>query len=287
MKPFILLLFTVTFFSECKKEAVIVFATQEVSAQKLATASTSLGVGKSNPAIEGFLRLQLAKDSINKDDILINFNPAASAAYIRNEDARFFQGNGEVNLTSLSSDNVPLSINVLPLPKTSQTIGLQVFAKSDGIYKLNITDRSIPKIYEVWLMDKYTKDSLDIAHNSTYAFNFIKADTGSSGPKRFTLVIRRNKALGIHLLDFTASKLTDSVKLAWKIENEDDYTTFTLQKSIDNGQNYSSLTSFTSSASGVYSFTDKMPANTTVQYRLKYEDRHADVAYSRLISVKN
>src|ERR1019366_5502710 len=141
-----------------------------------------------------YLRLQLALDAINVDDTYIGFNPSYSTQYVFNEDAPYFGGNGKVNLCSISSDNVQLAINKLPLPgKQSLTIRLKVKAAADGIYKLNMTQIvNIPQLYEVWLMDNYKNDSLDMRKYKTYAFNLLKADTNSYGSNRFSLVIRQD-----------------------------------------------------------------------------------------------
>lgn len=131
------------------------------------------------------------KDSINSDGILINFDPAASVAYVPGEDAPALQGFGPVSLQSLSSDNIPLSINALPLTEKGQTIGLKVWAKTDGVYKLALADiNSVPNSFQIWLKDSYKKDSLDIRQYNSYTFNIHPADTASFGAHRFQLVIR-------------------------------------------------------------------------------------------------
>jgi hypothetical protein len=233
-----------------------------------------------------YINLQLAQDAVNTDAILINFKPGSSTAYDKNEDAIYFQGFGNVSLASLSSDNVALSINTLPLPKTSLTIGLVVNAKTDGIYKLNMTAiKAIPKIFEIWLMDNYTKDSLDFQNNPTYAFNIYTSDATSYGSQRFSLVVRQNPALGIHLLNFTASATNGGAQIGWLTENEADYTSFMVQRSINNGQTFTDLTTFTSAGLGAYSFLDKVPAKGTNQYRLKIQDLNGAITYSEVISL--
>ncbi len=233
-----------------------------------------------------YINLQLAQDAVNTDAILINFKPGSSTAYDKNEDAIYFQGLGNVSLTSLSSDNVALSINTLPLPKPSLTIGLVVNVKTDGIYKLNMTTiKAIPKIFEIWLMDNYTKDSLDFRNNPTYAFNIYTSDATSYGSQRFSLVVRQNQALGIHLLNFTASATNGRAQIGWLTENEADYTNFTVQRSINNGQTFTDVTTFTSAGLGAYSFLDKAPAKGTDQYRLKIQDLNGAITYSKVISL--
>src|SRR5258708_1299125 len=109
-----------------------------------------MGSSVNNANTKPHLRLQLYKDAINTDDTYIGFDAKAKTAYDFNEDAPYFMGNGKVSLASISSDNVKLAINRLPLPTRSETIGLYVSARQDGSYKLNLTeDQDIPGIYEV------------------------------------------------------------------------------------------------------------------------------------------
>jgi len=242
---------------------------------------------KVNSANDQHLRLQLAKDSINTDDIYIGFNSSYQRQYVYNEDAEYKPGSGVVSLASFSADNVPLAINKLPLPKQSDTIALRTNIRADGLYSLNMTElQGISRLFQVWLMDYYKKDSLDIKHNPSYAFNVIKADTNTFGSKRFSLIIRQDPALGVHLLAFAAAKATDGVQLTWKTENEEDYTNFTIERSIDNGLSFTVVGGFLSSSEGTYSLTDKKPSLLGDEYRLKIEDLNGTISYSKIITLR-
>jgi len=236
--------------------------------------------------IDQHLRLQMVKDSINTDDIYIGFNSGASPQFTADCDALYRPGNGQVSLGSYSADNVMLAINKMPLPKLQQTIiPLFVTAKAYGTYNLNMTEiASIPQLYDIWLMDKFNKDSLDIRHNPSYAFD-INTDTSSYGSKRFQLVIRENPALMVHLLNFTAAKATNGVQAVWVTENEQNYTNFTVERSNDGGTTFSILGGYVSNAQGSYSFLDKNPANGANLYRLKLEDINGTITYSNVVTL--
>jgi len=182
-----------------------------------------------------------------------------------------------------------LAIDKLPLPGLQQTvIPLFVTANAYGTYKLTLTElQALPPLYEVWLMDRFNQDSLDIRHNPVYTFD-IMADTNSYGSKRFQLVVRQDPALEVALLSFTAAKSAAGVLTAWTTENEGDYTSFTVERSINGGNNYDDLTSFVSSDLGTYSFLDRNPlpatAGTAVKYRLKIEDVNDNICYSNIIT---
>ncbi|MDB5132595.1 MAG: hypothetical protein JWR02_2344 [Mucilaginibacter sp.] len=239
------------------------------------------------PAREQHLNIQLVKDSVNTDEIYIGFNSAASAKYIFNEDAPYKTGMAQLSLTSMSSDNIPLTINKVPFPTLkSDTIPINVMVSSNGTYTLNGSQvSSLPDIYEVWLMDNRTRDSLDMRQNSVYAFNVNLGDTTTYGSHRFSLIIRQNHARQMHLLDFTAANAIAGVEVSWKTENEQGYTTFTVERSIDNGVTFNVLGGFTSSGQNRYNFLDKDAVTGAKWYRLKLEDLNGAISYSKTVLV--
>jgi len=300
---FILLIASVLYFSSCQKDGVLpavkpVDGSQTINNQIPGLNKDTTGTGSgtnqttppANPGVVtniiqgGYLRVQMAKDPVNTDGIIVSFNPNASSAYVNSEDAPTLQGFGQVSLSSLSSDNVALAINALPLPAQRCSIPLKVDAQSDGTYTLNITSiTALPAIFEVWLKDNYKKDSLDFRSNSSYTFDLYKAIPASYGSGRFSLVISQNKALNVHLLNFTAVKANGTAKIAWQTENEVNYTGFSIERSTDNGKTFTSITHSVSSGIANYSFVDKSPIKGTDQYRLIVTDLNGALIYSSAI----
>jgi hypothetical protein len=236
------------------------------------------------PGVSPHLRLQMAMDSINTDDIYIGFSSNASAQFVNNEDAPYKKGAGKVRLASFSNDSVMLAINKMPFAGAKQTtIPLFATATAYGTYKLNLTEmEAIPQLYQVWLMDRFNKDSLDIRHNSTYAFD-ITTDTNSYGSNRFQLVIRQDPALMVHLLSFGASKVSNGAQEVWVTENEQNYTSFAVERSTDGGATFALLSNSTSTASGTYSYLDQNPARGSNLYRLQLTDLNGTVTYSNTV----
>ena len=199
LRIFTLLLIPVLFFTSCQKDSIEQAA--PITAQKNSPSfndpsSRAGALHKGTAAVDtvnGYIRVQLAKDAINTDNVLISFNPKSHTKYVAGEDAPTFQGFGLVNLSSLSSDNIPLAINELPLPSTGATVRLKVAARTDGVYKLSLSTISdVPAVYSVWLIDGYKKDTLDIRKNTAgYSFSIANADTASFGSNRFKLIINQ------------------------------------------------------------------------------------------------
>jgi hypothetical protein len=233
------------------------------------------------------IRLKMVTDSLSYDDIFIGFNSSASVTYSPNEDAKYLPGNAaHESLASFSSDSVKLAINYLPLPKIApQVIRLFASAREYGTYTIQRSDiQAIPPIYDIWLMDNFKKDSLDIRANSSYRFD-ITADTNSYGSNRFSLVIRQNPALAVHLLNFTATKAPAGSQVVWTTENEENYTNFAVERSTDGGNTYAVLGGVPSSAQGTYSFLDKAPVNGANLYRLQITDLNGTVSYSNVVTI--
>ncbi|MFI5161538.1 MAG: DUF2341 domain-containing protein [Sphingobacteriales bacterium] len=262
---------------------------------KTATQATGLNlflekkpVNLANMAGIQYMRVQLAKDSVNTDELMLGFKSDATAAYNPAMDAPYLTGFGQVSISSFSGDKIACAINVQPLPKTSETIRLKVTAKTDGIYSLNMQSvGGIPQLFDIWLIDAYKKDSLDMRHNTSYSFNVLKSDSNTFGSNRFSFVIRQNPAYAYRLLSFTAAKASDAaeVQVAWKTENEQNYTDFTVERSTDNGKTFDAIGGIISSGTGTYNFFDKTPFAGQNVYRLKQEVINNTITYSNLAGV--
>ena len=234
-----------------------------------------------------YLRLKMAMDSVNTDATLINFNSMATAAYSIKEDAPYKIGSGKVSLSTATANHTDLmAVNRMPLKDKTVSIPLSVNAKANGTYSLSMeTIEKVPQLYDIWLMDAYRNDSLDMRHNKTYRFDVVKTDTASYGAYRFKLVMRQNPALAYHLLNFIANKATGrQVQLTWVTEHEENYTKFTVERSTDGGKTFTILGGVPSTGAGTYGLMDKNPGENNL-YRLKQEDINNNITYSHIIPV--
>lgn len=258
-------------------------STSQVTGNNLLMSTTPLAV-TGNP----YMRLQLGQDTVQMDDMLVRFNSLAQQNYSDTEDAPYKPGFGKASLASMSSDKVALAINTTPLPKSSMSIPLVIGAKSDGIYNIGISElNQVPRLFDIWLMDAYKKDSVDMRSNKTYAFNIYTNDSTSFGAKRFALVIRQNTAYAYHLLSFAATKIASTqnqVQITWTAENEQNYTNFAVERSTDGGKTFDIIGSTTSTGQGAYSLVDKAPASQNL-YRLQSQDINSNITYSYIVPV--
>lgn len=237
-----------------------------------------------------YIHLQLAKDSVNTDDIIVRFANNAVTTYDPAVDGKYQPGFGVVSLASLSSDNVPLAINVQPFPKTKATIPLSATASADGSYQFQMKGIvGVPQLFNIWLVDNYTKDSVDMRENPIYTFVISHADTNSSSATRFKLILAQNPELAYRLVDFSAFGYSSAnqVQVQWKTINEQNYTQFTVERSNDHGQNFDVVVGgMGSSNQGTYTLLDKHPNDGPNFYRLKQTDINGNVNYSKVVEVQ-
>ncbi len=264
----------------------LTFHESNKSTTQVSSSALSLATATTAPDVQPkYLSVELFKDSTASEDALILFKPSAKAAYVYNEDADYMKGNSAVNLSTRSSDNIALAINQMNFPSSSQVIPLNVNMTAAGNYQIKLlTAKNIPAAYDVWLMDAYKKDSLDLKNNPVYTFE-ANVDTNTYGNHRFSLVIRQNVALTVHLLSFDAVKSTNDVKLKWTAENEADYTGYVVERSTDGGKTFKVIDSLTSAGLGTYNDLDPSPILGTNYYRLKQTDVAGNVSYSNIVKI--
>lgn len=239
------------------------------------------------PVNNSYIRLAIAADSINSDDMMIRFNNQANTGYVMNEDAPYMQGMGTVSLSSVSADNVKLAINAMPFPAKSSATALVVNTTTSGTYTLNLKDiNQVPALYDIWLVDQHTRTSTNLRKNSSYTFTVDKTDTTTYGSKRFALLIQQNPALAYQLVSFNANKTNNGVKVEWKTSNEQNYTGFAVERSNDGGKTFAAIDSISSNGQGSYNFLDQHQLSGQNQYRLKQRDINDSISYSKVVTIQ-
>lgn len=235
-----------------------------------------------------YMILNIAKDTTGKSEILIGFNQGSTKKYNQIEDDYYLSGQmpQAMWITSDDGKNLVSKWRTLPNATEPDTIKIAVTASASGQYALTRSELTdIPGLYNIWLIDNYKKDSLDIRHNDKYIFNIDLSDSASYGKGRFRMVIRQDPALALHLLNFAAAKTTGGSEITWKTENEAYSTNFTVERSNDNGASFKVVGGYSSGNEGTYSLLDRYPPVGTDLYRLKMEDVNGTVTYSKTIAL--
>lgn len=264
--------------------------TAKVNTQLKSGSTLLLGLRETNPAYAQSLRLSLSKGTNDGFEILAGFNSTSGNQYNEFEDDRYVaplsKGQQSVFVTSSDGVQVVAKWRALPNEDEQTLINLTVNAAETGTYTFTRTAlNAIPDLYDIWLVDYYKKDSLDIKHNTSYVFDIDVKDTATYGANRFKLIIRQDPLLAVHLLSFTGNKVTGGSQISWKTENELNTTNFTVERSNDNGKTFATIGGYLSTGNGTYSLLDKNPERDNNLYRLKMDDVNGVVTYSSIITL--
>ncbi|RYE25510.1 MAG: T9SS type A sorting domain-containing protein [Sphingobacteriaceae bacterium] len=172
----------------------------------------------------------------------------------------------------------------MPSIEINTRIKLFVDATSTANQQLQMTDMTnIAPKFNVYVIDHYKKDSLQLSLNNAYNFNINRADTASLGANRLELVFKLDPQGAYKLLNFTGKISDRNIVLNWTTKNEAAYTVFTIQKSMDGGKTFTDIGTVTSNNSGIYTFTDAGVDNGLVSYRLKQTVLENEIIYSDLV----
>jgi hypothetical protein len=241
-------------------------------------------MGTEIPAIS----FKMAQDSVNYDITHLRYLDTYKNEYDEMEDADDLNGPSQnVFFGAITSDNRQVAIASQPLGQQKSSVFLSVNDNYSGTYSIEkINLAGIPDVYDIWLMDHFKNDSLDLRANSVYNFNLDKANPQTFGSSRFEVVIRKKSLPPYQLLSFKGTRVANDVMLKWNTANEYDHTSFELQKSTD-GTTFEAVKNMGSSSQGSYSFKDIYNTGSTanVYYRLKQTDINDAVTYSDIIIV--
>lgn len=243
-----------------------------------------MGIPVAHAEVTGFY-LKIEKDSLVNDYCGVYFNGTSSK--FDEDDAKDLDGTSpQVYMSSYTADGVRTAINRMPDYHQGAMVRLYANATTDGLYKLRVEGiRNMDTLYNIWLKDKYTRDSLDIGRYGTYNFRIIRSDTASFGGNRFSIVIRRKPLAAYQLVKFSAERMSGGIKVSWKTNNEGTYTGFAVEKLTAAPDWYETLYSMQSDGRGNYSFTDPAPDPGKNTYRLKQDNIDGVSSFSAPVNV--
>lgn len=237
------------------------------------------------------LHITLALDSMDANETVIQFDqsPSVKNTFDDHEDAYYVYGMSQTTfMASYTSDGKPCIVNQMATLDSIKTIPLYAEGQTTGLYTMKFAGASTlnPK-YKLWLKDNLMKDSLDLSANNTYTLNIDRNNAQTYGSTRFVLVVTpTNIGSYYHLQFFNGANSTSGVKLTWVTQYEGNYTTFTVQRSIDGGKTYQDLRVIQSNGSGSYSYIDAQNIpNTTRLYKLKQNNIDSVNSYSKVVTI--
>jgi uncharacterized delta-60 repeat protein len=134
----------------------------------------------------------------------------------------------------------------------------------------------------------FTGVSNDIGYDIDLGANYIMFGGVSGSGLASARLITSTSALPVHLISFTAYKLSRTVTLNWQSATERDVKSFEIERSSD-GIHFSKIGSLAAAGSSnsikSYSFEDQLPGTVNF-YRLKTVNFNNSVEYDRIIVVR-
>ncbi|WP_428327328.1 DUF2341 domain-containing protein [Mucilaginibacter sp.] len=271
-------------------QALVFQEDQKIYNTALLTSSSSppslLIASKPLTVLKG-LHLKLEQVGVYNDECGVYFDNKWNDKYDI-DDAYDLDGvSSKVYISTYTSDSVRTAINKLSDFNKNKKVRIFVKATTDGVYNLTMTDIANidTTLYNVFLLDHYKKDSLDMRRYKSYAFDIKTADTNSFGANRFELAIERLPVPPYHILSFTAQKVSNGVLLTWKTNNEGDYTGFGIEKQDGSNATYKSLYNVQSDGNGTYTYVDNSPVKGNNTYRLMQNDIDNNTTYTNPLNV--
>ena len=235
----------------------------------------------------GYLHLKLsnAADSTSYAETGLYFSSGWSDNYDGNEDA--FDLNGTtppVYLASYTADGTRVGINEMGDYLKTKRVKLFMGARTTATYQFQLADiKNIDPVYNVFIVDKLLKDSVDLKTTNSYSFTITATDTTTFGTNRFELAVEPKTLPPYQLISFTGAKDNAGIGLQWKTANEGNFTGFTLQKR--SGTQWLDIDSQQSNGSGTYSYTDVKPSLGLNTYRLLQNGITGNITYSNPVVV--
>jgi len=232
-----------------------------------------------------YLRVRLAKDNINYDESIIAFESDASNDYENGKDAPRLDGMGNVAALATYDSGKTKMLAINHLHSIDAATRVKIYVSMLGAASLDTLNfsglSSIDKRFDIFLIDHYKKDSLQINLYNKYMFNIRPDSAASYGADRFELVFHPKGDYNYRLISFTGKPVNTTIQLSWQTEREQNLTGFTIQKA-DGTATYMPIYNLQSDGNGKYNYIDKTPVAGANHYRLIQNDPFGKISSTNL-----
>ncbi|MBK0382122.1 T9SS type A sorting domain-containing protein [Pedobacter sp. SD-b] len=233
------------------------------------------------------LRINLKENDFQEETVVLFDNRYVAEA--NENDSKYFPG-FDVSLSTLSSDNKPMAINLMPAVENVDDMKLSVSAKQYGDMSLTFTEVDFGDSKELWLQDNYLNTLTQITQGSVYNFSIVKTVATSYGDNRFKLLFKPPTTLPVKLLTFEVNKNNNGVGLNFTTSKETNNKGFDIERAGDQNQNFSKIgfvdAKINPQTINNYNFIDAYPLQGNNYYRLKQIDNDGKFEYSEIKSLR-
>ncbi|UAY53153.1 T9SS type A sorting domain-containing protein [Ferruginibacter albus] len=221
------------------------------------------------------------------DGAVAQYNNAFSAGVDYLDAAKLHNINEEF---SFRRDGYLLSIERRPIIHVRDTLFFNLTKTTQRKYQFQLTTTNLTQPNLVcFLKDAYTGDSVAVDLNGVTSYDFSIDNTiASQDAARFMVVFNTLPDAGPLPVTFTnikAVQQNSNVTIEWKIANEVNIASYSIERSSD-GQSFASIATIKSNGASIYDLTDMTPANGENYYRVRCTDRSGNIQYSEITTIK-
>ncbi|ADY52852.1 hypothetical protein Pedsa_2303 [Pseudopedobacter saltans DSM 12145] len=214
------------------------------------------------------LKLRLSSGPFSEETIVAFDSGFSSLA--DGQDSPYMAGSGyNINLSTQSSDNKPLAINLMSSNDLELPLKLNVNNKVSSVMTLNFDE--IPEIADKLLVlkDAFTNTEQIISEsNRRYDFVVNTSNANTFGSNRLSLSYNPSGVLPVEFTSFDVKKLDNVVELKWSVVKEEKDYIYIIEKGYDGGV-FKEIAKINAVGIGSYLYVDQQPNMGNNYYRIK------------------
>jgi len=194
---------------------------------------------------------------------------------------------------ALLRDGHLLSIERRPIINVRDTLFFNLTQTTIRSYQFQFTTTTLSQSGLLgFLKDSYTGDSTLVDLDGFTIYNFsVTNDVASQNPSRFMMVFEPAPQGGIVPVTYSSIKAwqqDNDIALEWKVENQLNIKSYTIERSID-GLAFNSIATLSAnnSSSDVYDWVDVNAISGQSFYRVRSAGTNGTIQYSQVVKVSN
>ncbi len=214
------------------------------------------------------LKLRLTSGQLSEETIVAFDSGFSSLA--NGQDSPYMAGSGyNINLSTHSSDNRPLAINLMSSDDMEAPLKLNVNNKISSTMTLNFDE--IPQIPDKLLIlkDAFANTEQVInENNKRYDFVVNTSNANTFGSNRLSLSYSPSSVLPVEFTSFDVKRLNNVIELKWSVVKEEKDYIYIIEKGYD-GSVFKEIAKINAVGIGSYLYVDRQPNMGNNYYRIK------------------
>jgi len=218
------------------------------------------------------------------DGFLSIFGNEFSASVDQNDASKI--SNLNENLSIKKYDKL-ISIETAPELSANDTIFINMAQMKLANYRFHMIPKNVAASGLVgYLEDKFLNTTTAFNLTDTTSISFeITTDAASYSLDRFRLTFKPLTPLSAYFININATKEGNSNRVYWDMANQDNVTSYDVQRSID-GMNFTTIGNVAATANLSYHFSDnQLGAAKTYFYRVQSRSANGELVQSKIVKL--